>query len=514
MRLRFLIFIPLFCVEVNAQNSFQYVYHYYPWCFGFNAKQTPDLGYIILGSADNPGDNNYNIFLQKTDSLGIIIWTKTFSSGSGGQGNYDYDLQVTSDHGYVITTNWEVSDHEMYVIKLDSVGNTQWAETFNVQSPIKYSQGNTIKQTQDGGYIVSGWAFSMTTSSYDVVLLKLDASGSLNWSTIYGLPGFDKANCVMQTSDGNYIVAGTSISLGLNDTSIYLLKTDSIGMLIWSKSYGGNSEDVPWQIIETSDSGYAIVGRTKSFGAGAIDIYCVRTDKNGDTLWTKTYGGFQDDYGTYIEKSGAGFTIFGYDGAANGIYKIVIDSLGDTLSTKTIQMNVGLSGTVCHSTIDGGHIAVGAGSNAINFFKLDSIDNSVCNILSHSQTAVTTPHTIVDSLISLNSTGLQLTNSLVGFTGVGPDTLIIDLCITTHIEGSRKIENEISIYPNPTLSFFKISNPGGFEVTLSNTIGEKIWSRTINSNDETINCENLPPGIYFVQVQTETGFITQKLIKQ
>src|SRR4030095_3353145 len=118
---------------------------------------------------------------------------------------------------------------------------------------------------------------------------------STTWAQIkfqrtYGGSGHDEGRSVKQTWDGGYIIAGTTSSFGAGATDVYLLKVDSLGNFQWQKTFGGNNIDRGYSLDITSDSGFVICGYTNSFGSGGYDAYVIRTDQNGDTLWTKTYG--------------------------------------------------------------------------------------------------------------------------------------------------------------------------------------------------------------------------------
>jgi len=104
----------------------------------------------------------------------------------------------------------------------------------------------------------------------------------------FGGTSWDEAHAVQQTTDGGYIVAGRADSFGVGGSDVYLIKTDSLGDTLWAKTYGGAGSDEGWAVRQTTDGGYIVAGYTESFGAGLRDVYLIKTDANGDTLWTKT----------------------------------------------------------------------------------------------------------------------------------------------------------------------------------------------------------------------------------
>ena len=163
--------------------------------------------------------------------------------------------------------------------------DTLWTKTYG---GIEYDWGFSVQQTDDGGYIIGGAIYSFGSISGDVWLLKTDANGDTVWTKIYGGAGTDEGQCVQQTTDSGYIIVGWTESFGAGAWDVWLLKTDADGDTLWTKTYGGIFVDYGYSVQQTNDGGYIIVGWTKSFGAGDYDVYLVKTDVDGDTLWTKT----------------------------------------------------------------------------------------------------------------------------------------------------------------------------------------------------------------------------------
>ncbi|MCD6595519.1 hypothetical protein J7L68_07585 [bacterium] len=227
---------------------------------------------------------------------------------------------------------------------------TVWQKTYGGS---KHDFGNSIAQTSDGGFIVAGKTYSFGAGNSDVYVLRLDSSGDTVWTRTYGGNGWDEGSSVAQTSDGGFIIVGFTWSLGAGKADVYLLRLDSSGNTIWTHTYGGSAFDEGCSVVQTSDGGFIVAGRTQSFGAGNDDVYIIRTNSSGDTLWTKTYGEDSDDMGYSIaQASDGGFIVAGVKGTISGgtanayiaavtgagscdIYLIRIDSSGDTIWTRT-----------------------------------------------------------------------------------------------------------------------------------------------------------------------------------
>jgi hypothetical protein len=168
---------------------------------------------------------------------------------------------------------------DVYVVKLDAHGNLQWTKTIGGENE---DLGLSLIRTSDGGYAIAGYTSSFGAGDYDVYVVKLDANGNLQWTKTIGGPGYEIGFSLIQTSDGGYAIAGITNSFGAGDYDVYVVKLDAHGNLQWTKTIGGENEDLGLSLIQTSDGGYAIAGNTESFGAGGDDVYVVKLDKNGN----------------------------------------------------------------------------------------------------------------------------------------------------------------------------------------------------------------------------------------
>lgn len=203
------------------------------------------------------------------------LWTKTY----GGPGaDYCRSLQQTSDGGYALighTTSFGAGDWDTYFVKTDSNGDTLWTRKYG-GSLNEYSYA--LENTFDGGYIVAGRTSSYGMGMYDFYLIRTDSLGDTLWTRSYGGPAWDGGRSVQQTSDSGFIVVGWTDSFGpLLEYDIYAVKTDFNGNILWSNLLGGSDQDYGYSVIETSDFGYAIVGFTFSFGFAAGEFYLIKT---------------------------------------------------------------------------------------------------------------------------------------------------------------------------------------------------------------------------------------------
>jgi hypothetical protein len=324
-------------------------------------QQTKEGGYIITGFTLSYGPGYGDVYLIKTDSSGDSLWTKTF-------GGYDNDsgssVRQTADGGYIITGwTWSFGSGggDVYLIKTDSSGDALWTNTFGGDEE---DYGSSVQQTADGGYIITGWTWSFGSGGGDVYLIKTGSSGSALWTNTFGGEDEEHAYSVQQTTDGGYIIAGSTKSFGEGFEDVYLIKTDSSGDTLWTNTFGGGGSDFGLSVQQTADGGYIIAGSTESFGMGGGDVYLIKTDSSGDSLWTNTFGGGNTDCGLSVQQTtDDGYIIAGWTKSFGegfeDMYLIKTDSSGDTLWTNTFGGDDSESGASVQQTTGGGYIVAG-----------------------------------------------------------------------------------------------------------------------------------------------------------
>jgi uncharacterized delta-60 repeat protein len=337
--------------------------------------QGSDGGYVIAGYTESFYSDD-DFYVVKLDSAGNIVWTKAIG---GYKRDKAYSIIQSSDGGYVVagyTSSFGAGGSDFYVVKLDSSGNVQWTKTIGGS----YSDvANSIIQSSDGGYVVAGWTASFGAGDDDIFVVKLDSSGNVVWAKTIGGSSWDEARSIIQSSDGGYVVAGETESFGAGDDDIFVVKLDSSGNVVWAKTIGGSSYDFANSITQSSDGGYVVAGYTSSFGAGG-DIYIVKLDSDGNVVWTKTIGGSSMDVARSIIRSSDGsYVVAGYTGGYD-IYIVKLDSSWNVLWTKVIR-----DGHVANSIIqssDGGYViassiyGVGAGNYDFYVVKMDANGNT------------------------------------------------------------------------------------------------------------------------------------------
>ncbi|MFZ2125813.1 MAG: prepilin-type N-terminal cleavage/methylation domain-containing protein [Candidatus Saccharimonadales bacterium] len=270
---------------------------------GNSLVQTSDGGYAVTGMADG------NMLLAKYTSDGTLSWSKTWDGGYLDRGN---SIVQTSDGGYAVTgyKGLSTGGQNMLIAKYTSDGTLSWSKTWGGAN-IDY--GNALVQTSDDGYLVTGGSSSYRAGSYDMFLAKYSSDGTLSWSRTWGSTSLEVGNSLVQTSDDGYAVTGYTMSYTAGSTDMFLAKYASDGTLSWSKTWGGTGEDYGSSLVQTSDDGYAVTGYTRSYTLGNYDILLAKYASDGTLSWSKTWGGINADYSrSIVQTSDGGYAVTGY----------------------------------------------------------------------------------------------------------------------------------------------------------------------------------------------------------
>lgn len=178
------------------------------------------------------------------------------------------------------------------------------------------------------------------------------------WTRTIGDTANDCGYSICWAEDSGYALAGYTESYGVGMTDAWLIRTDSIGIPIWQKTFGGPDSDGIYSMCKTIDSGYIMAGYTKSFGAGGGDVWVIRTDINGDTVWTRTYGDSGNDCAYSVKQTiDSGYIVSGMTDSGKDAWLLKIKGNGDTAWTKVFK-GYGYGRCVCQ-TFDSGYILTG-----------------------------------------------------------------------------------------------------------------------------------------------------------
>lgn len=383
---------------------------------GQSIKSTSDGGYVIAGycqSADgdvmgNHGGNDF--WIIKINNLGKLQWQKSLGGSLSDTGG---DIFVTSDGGYIVvgsteSNNGDVTGHhgptyskDLWVVKLNSSGSIEWQKCYGGTLE---DVGESIQQTKDGGYIISGYTNSndgdvvdyhnKNFGTYDAWVLKISLTGDIQWQKCLGGSMNDIAYKIKQTNEGGYILIGAAQSSdgdidpanhhGINN-DYWVVKLSSSGSIEWQKSYGGSNDDWGQDIEITADGGYIIAGRSVSYNGdvtpnpltnnGAFDFWIVKISSSGILQWQKSFGGTNiEDCWSIKQTCDDGYIVagssFSYDGnvgvylpvQSNNVWLIKLSRAGDLEWQRSAGSTDWEGASSLILTNDGGFILTGYAS--------------------------------------------------------------------------------------------------------------------------------------------------------
>lgn len=403
----FLLFSTFFIAQLVPPILWQKTTGGNGWDQGHSVWATTDGGSVIASySPSTDGDvtgnhGNGDYWVAKLDIVGNIQWQKSL-----GGSNYEmpHEIIQTSDGGYIVvgessSIDGDVTGHhdpagtysDYWVVKLNNTGNIEWQKSIGGGSmDIAY----TIDQTLDGGYVIAGSSSStdgdaighLPYNNTDLWVVKINGLGNIMWQKSFGGYNSEVAYSIKQTSDGGYIVAGSTssnsgdVTIQYGEVDYWVLKLDSFGNLQWQKTFGGSGTDNAESVIQTSDGGYMVAGQSRStngmvndhYGnAYTHDAWLLKLDTNGNIVWKKSIGGTGNDVTHYIKEMPFGGYVFaGYsssnDGDATGnptgsanFWVVRTNNTGNVLWQKSMGGSLADFGQSMSQTTDGGFVIVG-----------------------------------------------------------------------------------------------------------------------------------------------------------
>jgi hypothetical protein len=463
---------------------------------------TSDKGFIMAGSTTNSGQGSMDMLVIKVDSLGNQQWAKTY-----GDTGYDYASSIVEfgNKEYVLCGSAENNgyDNGMCVCKIDSAGNIIWANLFQ-QTFLRFLGASCIKKTNDGGFIVIGSATtggSVMTYDQDIVTWKLDSLGNFLWAKRFVISGDNQyGTFINQTADSGFI---------LLDDGKLIIKTDVHGNKVWGRYYLGTIRFINY-IEQSNGLGYLLTGTT--WDNNGADGFIMKIDSMGFVDWTKFYGGTGNDgFNSGTITNDNGFIAVGGSNDESLIIKTELN--GDTLWTRGIKDSLSQASSCINETQD--ELIVMGIENASNYFmKTDLSGNSDCY-----QTGTNVP------VQSITIPSLALPSNNIDSAGFGQNSATIisanagtstTSCLS--LNSNNILENDFTIYPNPSNGTFHvelISPMKNANIKIVNVLGitimdfkyELLYSVVINS-------ANLTPGFYWINIFHENQKYTKKILIQ
>ena len=498
-----LLFILQNNLVVNAATTFQKTYGGTSDEYGYATEQLSDGGYIMCGRTISFGVGGFDNYLIRLNANGDTLWTKTY-------GNTGYDeaqsIKQTSDGGFIMVGQTATVDYagDVYLVKTDANGVLVWSTAFG--SAAKSDFGYSVRQTSDGGYIIAGLTNSTGAGLRDVLLLKTNSTGVLQWSKTYGGAADDEARSVEETTDGGFIISGFTQSYG-SGYQMYLIKTNSTGNVTWSKTFGGGGLELGYSVKQTSDGGYVLLGYSDSYGSGLVDVLLLKLTATGSISWSKTYGGTADDYGLCIHiTSDGGYIISGRTssyGAGGGDYYLIKTDVNGVHQWSKAYGGTAIdqAGNV-RQTADGGYIltgytmSFGAGIREAYLVKTDATGASGCN--EFTATTLTTSATVANSTGATEGLGLSAVSPVTATRRVKP--VVTTSCSSSACSLTIASFAQTNITCNgSTNGTASISTAGGVGTLTYN------WTPGNPIGDGTASVTNLSAGSYNCTITDANG---------
>ena len=424
--------------------------------------------YLIGGSMSEPYLGTYNLWIAKIDSIGSIIWERTLGNTIGILNSDQYG-ESTADGGVIATaqidsqggdiTTWH-GWYDGWVVKLDSLGNTDWDFTIGSSTYTEYI--SCIIQTTDGGYLAGLYGTpqgagtgnvdctTQSTEIPDAIVFKMDSNSNPEWHRCYGGSGIDAVNRLLEVDNGYLIAAGGGSSDGDLTGSgwhgghdVWLIRIDLEGNIIWQKCFGGSNDDYPKKIFKTSDGGFVVFADTQSTDGDVVgnssinpdypSIWIFKVNSSGELLWQQSIGSnAREQVHGVVKHSDYKYTVAG---------EMLYSPLGDV--------------------------------NCSNFLP-----------------------------------GSQKNYWVFGVS----DT-------TVSIAETSAIAVDVKVYPNPAKSVLNIDFPANYDVLHStieiiNINGETRMRSKPVSHSTQLDIKRLKPGLYIVKIQNNDALITRRLVIQ
>jgi len=427
------------------------------------------------------------------------LWTRTY----GGPANeVAYAVCETHDGNYVIaglTSTFGSGPQDVYVVKINAYGDTLWTQIYG---GISYEAAHGVCETSDSCYVIAGYTESFGGGGKDIYLLKLDSGGVVQWTKTYGGPQQDCSYSVCETQDGGLAVVGYKNGpSGWIKGDLWILKTDSSGDTVWTKTYGGAGQDYGVSIQQTSDDGFVIAGINSSVSAGGKDVWLVKTDANGDTAWTRTYGGALEDVGYHAHTtSDSGYIVTGYingsgEWTAGDVWLLKTDAAGDTAWTKVYGGPGEDFGFTVFPVHDEGYIV--GGTRASNDGDMWLLKTDAAGDTTWTQSYGGADHESCLGLVLASDSGYVLAGHTSSSGAGAIDFYVVrtqpDLGIAENKEGVKQIP-----YMGATIFRGPVELPQDKACRLFDITGREVTVHHLN------------PGVYFIEVDNR---VVQKIVK-
>ena len=465
--------------------------------FAHGVALSRDGGFVVAGETRSYGSGSQDGWLVKLNSEGVEQWSQTFGRS---ESDIIYAVYATTDGGFILAGETHSSEgttsssSDFWLVKADSGGHQQWERSYTSAEVTGFSRtrksdvARAVRQTSDGGYVLVG--SSKGTRGTAPRILRTDASGNELWSSTLDDLSDAVAYDVAVTPNG-IVIAGSSGSEN-SGSQAFLVRTNSTGSLLWTKYFGGSYNDEARSLARTPDGGYVLAGFTWSAGAGQSDFWLVKADEAGDQEWERTFGGvLRDAAHSLLRTNDGGFALAGWSESFRGgdrFWVVKTDSSGRLQWSNSHQASpesadVSAGARSIQQISDGGFVGAGwagtiRGARDILVVKMEP--------------GSTDQPSPTGSVVSLRNTGTSnITSAAVGY-----DTVSSGDPLRFWYQG-RLIDRDNPLpsgaiactQPSPDLSSDSkliLDQFGSFEIVYLNTLSPNIETNRVNVDGDPV----------------------------
>ena len=352
-------------------------------CTILDRKEIKDTWRAKLGFIELTKDKRQDIWVIKLDKNGNMEWDKAFGEN---RPDIAHSIIQSKDGGYAVAGFiWTIyaDKQDIWILKLDENGNIEWDKTFDKdENDIAYS----IIQTKDGNYVIAASTGLKIRGEANCWVINLGSKGNIEWENNFGGIGLQEIYSIVQTKDEGFIAVGGIWSKGAGKGDVYLVKLNKRGDLLWDRTFGGSENDEARSIIQTEDGSYVVTGFTVSEDLGDKDFWVIKLDKDSNKVWDKSLGGTSEDWAnSIVQTKDGGYMVAGCTKSIvtgkTDIWIVKLDVRGNMLWDRTFGGSENDEARSIIQTEDGGYALTGwtkskgTGSSDVWVLKLDENGN-------------------------------------------------------------------------------------------------------------------------------------------
>jgi hypothetical protein len=453
------------------------------------------------------------LFFTAHQAIAQISFQKNY--GADSMADYGHAVIQAVDSGYFVAgvrvTMAPVIIGEGVLMRTDKYGNEQWTRYYSAPGSTDLTFDHIIA-TGDGNMVLAGVV--AYGGDYDAYLAKADTAGNMIWQKTYGGQYRQRIMQAKQTSDGGYILGGWNETLGTVITSFYLIKTDGNGDTVWTRSYYNGMQQYGKAVAQTSDGGYVLVGDLNQPTAFGSSIFIVKTDQNGDTAWTRILNQLNYGAATDVKALDNGHIVFTGYTTVNGCsqpFLAEMDGAGGIVGVEVYHNGTCGWGNALVRTNDNGYAIFGM-DNSSDYYLIKTDSNGNQQWFRE-----------FDEQATDYGYGMQQTSDggyvMTGITSPGnPYTNII--LIKTDSLGNvftsvdeTPVPRRLAIYPNPTRDIVHLENETPEKIQsliLFDITGKAV--RSYGAGARSISTRGLNAGTYLLQMDLDGNRYTERLI--